>query len=339
MFDILKKITAAHGISGCEGAVADTLRTLISPYIDEVKKDALGNLIALRRGSGDNHKKIMLCAHMDEIGFLVTFIEDKGYIRVAPIGGIDYIASSYSAVVSGRGVPGILVPDNGVKVSELGFDKCYIDIGVKNRREAERRVSIGDFFVVEPNLRRLAGKRIAGRPFDDRIGCAVLIEIARSLDKKEVRDDLYFVFSVQEEVGCRGAKPAAFDIAPDLALVYDVTLTGDTPGAKPMAVSLGGGAAIKIKDASVICHTGTVTRLIETAKEHKIKHQCEILVAGGTDTSSIQLSGIGCRAAAVSIPARYVHSGVEMVDLDDAAAAVELTLAYIKNPVEYIFES
>jgi endoglucanase len=137
------------------------------------------------------------------------------------------------------------------------------------------------------------------------------------------------VFSVQEEVGCRGAKPAAFAIQPDIALVCDVTSTGDTPGAKTMAVKLGGGAAIKIKDSSVICHTGTVDELIKTAKAKKIKYQCEILPAGGTDTSSIQMSGAGCRAAAISVPTRYIHSGVEMADLGDLEAVVELTAAYI----------
>jgi endoglucanase len=230
-------------------------------------------------------------------------------------------------------VPGVLIPENGIKVSEITYDKCYIDIGVSSRKEAEKKVSVGDFFVQEPGIRKLAGKRISGRPLDDRIGCAVLVLIAQKFAGTDVKDDIYYVFSVQEEVGCRGAKPAAFAIQPDLALVYDITMTGDTPGAKPMAVKLGEGAAIKIKDASVICHTGTVEELIKTAKTNNIKYQCEILVAGGTDTSSIQMSGIGCRAAAISIPMRYIHSGVETADLGDIAAAVELTIAYLKGNV------
>lgn len=329
MISLIKKLIAPHGISGSEGNVAELIRGLISPHVDECRLDPLGNLIALKRGAGEHHKRIMLCAHMDEIGFLVTHIDEKGFIRFAPIGGIDYLAASYGAVVSGGGVPGILVPEVGVKATELSFEKCYIDIGVRSRREAERRVSIGDFFVLEPILRRLSGKRIAGRPLDDRVGCAALILLAQRLSATPCRDDVYFVFSVQEEVGCRGSRPAAFDISPDLALVCDVTMTGDTPGSKPMAVALGGGAAIKIKDASVICHTDTVDRLIETAKSKKIKYQCEILAAGGTDTSSIQMSGTGCRAAAVSIPARYLHSGVEMIDLADLSAALELIVAFI----------
>ena len=142
-------------------------------------------------------------------------------------------------------------------------------------------------------------------------------------------DDIYYVFSVQEEVGCRGARPASFAVAPDLALIYDVTRTGDEQGAKPMAVKLGDGVAVKIKDSSVICHAGLVDALLETAKREGIAAQCEILTAGGTDTSSVQMTGFGCRAGALSIPCRYIHSGVEMLDLRDAQAAVALTLSYL----------
>lgn len=330
MFDTLKKLVACHGISGSESAVADKIEGLIAPYVDECRRDALGNLIALKKGNGD-HKKVMLCAHMDEIGFMVTYIEENGNLRVATIGGINFTAYSFSHVVSSKGVAGVLVPESGTKAGEITADKCYIDIGAKNRKEAEKKVSIGDAFVVEPSLKRLMGKRIAGRPLDDRIGCAVLIETAKKLADGNCPHDMYYVFSVQEEVGCRGAKPAAFEIQPDLAIVCDVTGTGDVPGAKPMAVSVGGGAAIKIKDASVICHTETVGQLIEVAKAKKIKHQCEILAYGGTDTSSIQMSGMGCRAAAISIPSRYIHSGVEMADLDDATATVELICEFVKE--------
>ncbi len=331
MLDIIKKIVSCPGISGSESEVSRVIEKLIAPFVDECYNDTLGNLIAYKRGSSEGHKKIMLCAHMDEIGYIVTYIEDKGNIRFAPIGGIDFIASSYAPVVSGRGVPGVMVPERGVKVSEITYDKCYIDIGTSSRRETEKKVRVGDFFVQEPGVRRLAGKRIAGRPLDDRLGCAALVLIAKKLAGAEIKDDIYYVFSVQEEVGCRGAKPAAFALEPDLAIVFDVTSTGDTPGAKPMAVSLGGGAAIKIKDASVICHTETVGELIETAERHKIKHQCEILTAGGTDTSSIQISGAGCRAAAISLPTRYIHSGVEMADLGDLDAAVRLAAAYVSE--------
>ena len=175
------------------------------------------------------------------------------------------------------------------------------------------------------------GSRICGRPLDDRIGCAVMIEIARRMPNPA--DDMYYVFSVQEEVGCRGAKPAAYEIKPDLALIYDVTATGDVPGAKPMAVKLGDGVAVKIKDSSVICDASLVEELMATAKAAKIKAQLEILTFGGTDTSAVQMTGYGCRAGALSIPSRYIHSGEEMMDLADAEAAVALTVAYLGGAV------
>lgn len=331
MTELLKRLTGAQGVPGNEKKISDTIRALIEPLTDECSSDAMGNLIAVKHGTGEHHKKLMLCAHMDEIGFLVTYIEDNGLIRFAPMGGINFTSASYTNVISPKGVKGVLVPESGTKAGEITFDKCYIDIGADSRRQAERKVSIGDSFAVLPSLTRLCGNRLAGRPLDDRAGCAALIMTAEGLAGVDCRDDIYFVFSVQEEVGCRGAKPASFAIAPDIALVFDVTSTGDVPGAKPMAVKLGGGAAIKIKDASVICHTETVERLIALAKENKIKYQCEILTAGGTDTSSIQMNGFGCRAAAISVPTRYVHSNVEMIDTSDLEAAVALALAYINS--------
>lgn len=328
--EMLKKIMMVQGVSGGEGAVAARIADIIAPYVDESYTDNMGNLIAVKKGKAD-HKKVMLCAHMDEIGFIVTAIEDSGLIRFASIGGINYVASGYTVVVSSKGVKGVLVPEAGTKAADLAFDKCYIDIGAKDKKDAERRVSVGDYFAVEPDITRLNSTRLVGRPMDDRVGCAALVMIAEQLANGGCDHDMYYVFSVQEEVGCRGAKPASFAIAPDLALVYDVTSTGDVPGARPMAVKLGGGAAIKIKDASVICHAGTVSELIDTAKANKIKYQCEVLTAGGTDTSSIQMNGVGCRAAAISIPTRYIHSNVEMIDTADLEATVSLSVAYLKG--------
>jgi endoglucanase len=204
-----------------------------------------------------------------------------------------------------------------------------IDIGATSRREAARRVKIGDTCAVLPHVAKLTANRVAGRPLDDRIGCACMIKIAEALTAPA--DDIYYVFSVQEEVGLRGARPASFAIMPDVALIYDVTATGDEQGAKPMAVKLGEGVAVKIKDNSVICHAGLVDELLETAKREGIAAQCEVLTHGGTDTASVQMTGMGCRAGALSIPTRYIHSAVEMIDLRDAVAAVALTVAYLKG--------
>ena len=331
MLDLVKKIVKAPAISGREDAVAAVICAQMTPLCDEVYRDKLGNLIAVKRGSAPNgeRRRVMLAAHMDEIGFFVTFIEENGFIRLTPIGGINFVAAAYTTVVFGNGVKGVLVPEAGTAAGALTFDKFYVDIGAGNKKEAERRVKIGDFFVVAPTVTRLTGKRIAGRPMDDRIGCVTLIEIARRVTAP--RDDLYYVFTVQEEVGCRGAKTVAFAIMPDVAIAYDVTGTGDAQGAKPMAVKLGGGAAIKLKDSSVLCNTELVAALKRTAEAKKIPHQLEILSSGGTDTSSMQMAGSGCVAGALSVPTRYIHSGVEMIDLGDVEACVALTVAYLEG--------
>lgn len=332
MTELIKKLIKAPGLSGREDGIAKTAGELIAPYVDEVRRDSLGNVIAYKKGTGKNKKKIMFAAHMDEIGFLVTFIEEKGFIRFAPIGGISALACAYSNVVFESGIPGVMVPDASVEPSEVKADKLVVDIGAKSRKEAEKKVKIGDYLMVAPSFTRLMGRRIAGRPLDDRIGCAVMIETAKRLGK--IKDDIYFVFTAQEEVGCRGAKTAAFAVAPDYAIAFDVTGTGDALGAKPMAVSLGGGAAIKVKDSSVICDSGVVELLTALAEKNKIKYQKEVLLRGGTDTSSMQLSGAGCRAGAISIPTRYIHSGVETLDLGDVQACIDLAAEFAKADKE-----
>ena len=328
MYQTLKELIKVHGVSGREGAVAQKISSMIKPYADEIYTDALGNLIAVKKGNGENKKKHMLCAHMDEIGFIVTFIEDSGFLRVAPIGGIRFIPSAYMPVVFENGVIGIVMPEEELdKKEDYEATRFYIDIGAKDKKDAEKRVKIGDCAVIEPIVRRLAGARIAGRPLDDRLGCAIMIDIAERLGTP--KDDVYFVFSVQEEVGCRGAKTAAFAIEPDDAIVFDVTGTGDALGAKPMAIRVGGGAAIKIKDHSVICHSEMVQTLMGLADEKKIKYQMEILPYGGTDTSSIQTSGLGVKAGALSIPTRNIHTATELVDMHDAEACRDLALAFL----------
>lgn len=327
MYDILKKLIATPSISGRESKLAQMISEMIAPFVDESRVDAMGNLIACRRGTaGKDAKKLLLCAHMDEIGLVATAIEDNGYIRVANIGGIDWRASAYTVVVFENGTRGVLVPEEEIKAEDYKADKFYVDIGATSRKETEKKVKVGDCAILEPRMTRLVGRKIAGRPLDDKLGCAILVDIARKLGS--IPGDVYFVFSVQEEVGCRGAGPASFGISPDYAIVFDVTGTGDALGAKPMAVKVGGGAAIKIKDRSVICHTDVVEKLGALAKERHIAHQFEILTYGGTDTSSIQVAGSGVRVGALSIPTRYIHTGVEMADLRDAEACRDLSLAF-----------
>ncbi|MBE6535061.1 MAG: M42 family metallopeptidase [Ruminococcaceae bacterium] len=326
LYNTLKELCLCPSVSGREGAIRERLIELIAPLCDEYRVDALGNLIAHKKGSGE---KVMLAAHMDEIGFIVNFIEDNGMIRIAPVGGVSLTAAAYSTVVSEKGVKGTVVPDDKVKPADFKADAFYIDIGATSKKRAEALVEIGDFFVVTPNIQRLSGGRICGRPMDDRVGCAVLVEIARDLADKQVDKDIYYVFSVQEEVGCRGAMTAAYAIAPDVALCFDVTATGDVPGATPMACKLGGGAAVKIKDASVICSEKITSELCRLAEENGVKYQREILTYGGTDTSAMQLAGSGAAVGALSIPTRYIHTPTETFDLSDAEACVKLAELFL----------
>ena len=169
IYSVLQKLCACPSISGREDNIRGLLSELVLPYADEVRVDNLGNLIAKKCGEGQG--SVMLCAHMDEIGFLVTFIEDSGMVRIASIGGIDLTASSYTTVISEKGVRGAIVPEGETKPADYKADKFYIDIGAKNKKDAERRVAIGDFFVCEGEIQRLMGKRVCGRPLDDSIGC------------------------------------------------------------------------------------------------------------------------------------------------------------------------
>ena len=327
LYSILERLCLATSVSGRESKVREEISDIIAPFVDSVSVDALGNLIALKKGKGE--RKIMLCAHMDEIGFIVNFIEDNGMVRVGTLGGIRLAAASFGFVVSEKGALGALCANADAKPEDYKADVMYIDIGASSKEEAEKYVSIGDTFVCAPRLERLLGERVCGRPIDDRVGCLALLALAERLSNVELCDDIYYVFSVQEEVGLRGSRPATFAISPDVAICFDVTSTGDTPSAKPMACSVGKGVAVKIKDNSVICHPRLVSELCELAEENSIPYQREVLTFGGTDTASMQLTGMGCIAGALSIPTRYVHSSVELCDMGDVIACIDLAEKYI----------
>lgn len=322
MVKYIKDLVKIISVSGHEEKIRDYIREKMEPYFDTVSTDALGNLICHKAGAG---KKIMMAAHMDEIGFIVTFIEDDGYIRFAPVGGISFSAAAYSEVVFESGRVGVIVPESEVKPADYKADSFVVDIGAKNKSDASRLVKIGDTFALRPAVTSLAGGKICGRPLDDKIGCAILMAAAEK--SADFKGDVTFVFTVQEEVGIRGARTAAFAIAPDYGIAIDVTATGDAKGAKPMAVKLADGPAIKIKDQSAICDVTLVEKMKNCAKENSIPYQLEILPYGGTDAASMQLAGEGCRAGCISIPTRYIHTAVETVSEKDVKAAIDLTVA------------
>ena len=331
MLDILEKLTNTVSVSGDEDEISKVIRELIKNYADEIKTDALGNLIVLKKSGKINAKKIMIAAHMDEIGFIVTFIEDSGFIRISPVGGIDWPAVAFNHVLFKNGVKGVIIPEEKVKPNDYKKDNFYVDIGAKDKSDAESKVKIGDVCTVAPKIVELLNNRIAASKLDNKIACVVLIQILYELKDYKPENDIYFVFTAQEEVGLRGAKTAAQFIMPDYSIAVDVTDTGDTPECTPMASRLGGGAAIKLMDRSVICHKDMINLFMKTAKELNIKYQSEIMVLGGTDTAVMQSAGAGSIAGAVSIPSRYIHTGVETCDMSDVQACVDLLVGTLKK--------
>ena len=321
MKDLIKRLTEEYGPSGTEDKVAETIRAEITPFVDEVKLDELGSLVAVRKGAG---ARVMLAAHMDEIGLIVTHIDKKGFLRFSAVGGVSASRLSGLRVVFGNGQVGTI----GLEKSGNTMDKMFIDIGATSKEEAEAKVSIGDFAVFKQDYVDL-GDRIIAKAMDDRVGCAVLIEAARRL--KTSPNQVYFVFTSQEEVGCRGAGTAAYAIEPDMGIAVDVTRTGDTPEAATMEVSLGKGAAIKVRDSGIISHQGVRQLLVQTAKESNIPYQLEVLISGGTDAGPMQRSRGGVPSGVISIPSRYVHSPSEMVDINDVEGCVKLLTAVLEK--------
>ena len=324
MFTQLKKIVMPMGVSGDEENISAVLAAEIAPYVDKVYNDALGNLIAFKKGKGKKPKKLMFAAHMDEIGFMASYIDEKGFIRVSRLGGINYQAAAFSEVIFKNGTKGVLVPEARIPSAQRDYrpENYYVDIGAKSKKDAMRRVKIGDTCHVAPSLFKLAGSRVAGRPIDDRIGCMMLVEAAKATSNFE--NDTYFVFTVQEEVGVRGAKTSAFAITPDYAVAVDIGGAGDVPACAPLAVNLGEGIAIKIKDAMVICNPKMIALMKQIATDSKIPYQMEILEGGGTDTCMLQQAAGGCIAGALSVPTRYGHSAVEVIDMNDVAGGIQI---------------
>lgn len=329
MIDLITTLAEAYGPVGSEAGVRHTIEQLIKPYVDEVRTDALGNLIAYKAGSSSDNR-IMLSAHMDEIGLMVTHIDENGFLRFQPLGGVSPFTSLGQRVRFEDGTVGAVAAEKLKDIKELEFDKMYIDIGATSADEAREKVRIGSVACFDRPV-VVQGKRLSGKALDDRVGCAVLVEALRRLEAPV--SDVYAVFSIHEEVGARGAGPAAFSIDPTMGIAIDVTPTGDTPEGEKLPVKLGEGVAIKVKDRSLLTHPKVKQHLSDLAEKAGIKHQYEVLGYGGTDAGTIHTTRAGIPSGAISIPVRYVHTPVEMVDLDDVEAAVELTCALLESPL------
>ena len=325
LLEILETLNRTHGPSGDEGGVRVKIEELARPFADEVTADTLGNLIVHKKGPGP---RVMFAAHMDSIGFIVTHIEKEGFLRVGRLGGIAPKEAAYSAVRFKNGVRGVFVPEEKADFGKLKLDECFIDIGAENEKEAKKLVQVGDTCVYDGPV-RVQGSRVTAPYLDDRIACAVLLCALERIEKPAC--DLYLVFTVQEEVGLRGARTAAWWAEPDVGIAVDVTDVDDTPGSeKSGTAQLGRGAAVKVMDSSVICHPEVVARLEELARREGIPVQRDILRAGGTDAGAIHTTRLGVKAGGISIPCRYIHTPAETADLQDAKACVRLVTAFVQ---------
>jgi endoglucanase len=288
----------------------------------------MGNLIAHKAGDGTG-LKVMVAAHMDEIGVMVTHVTEKGYLRFTNIGGVRPHTLMGARVRFADGTIGVVYSeklDSSKQIHPLS--KHYIDVGANGSDDC--LVEVGTAACFDRSL-VVRGDHYTAKSLDDRIGCAVVIETLRRL--ASTPHEVYFVFSVQEEVGTRGAETAANALAPDVGIAVDITLAGDSPGAPTIAVDLGAGTAIKVKDSGMIAHAGLVRHMRRVAEEKGIDYQLEVLEHGSTDARSMQIAGAGCAAGCVSIPCRYAHSQSETVAADDVEGSIQLLLEVLSNPI------
>lgn len=337
--ELLKELCDASGISGREENIRRIVQRELSGIVDDMTIDNLGNLIAFRKGSSKKPKRVMYSSHMDEIGFIVQHVTEKGFLILDPIGGHDprncivqrvkvLGRKELLGVVSWKCKP-IHVQSDEEKKSSPSIDKLYVDVGLP-AKEVLKLVSVGDPVVIHRDLEQY-GNRVTGKALDNRTAVYTLIQALKR--SKKNKDDVYAVFTVQEEVGLRGAQVAAHRIAPDIGVALDTTLACDTPGVEPenAITRLGEGVGLTVKDGSLITDPDLYREFESLAKKKKIKHQPNLLTRGGTDGGAIQRAHDGARTITLSLPTRYIHSSIETVDLSDLEAKVELVTAYMKG--------
>jgi endoglucanase len=338
---LLKKLSEAFGGSGYEAEVASIVTEELRAMCRAVRTDTLGNVVGYKpgRGSKEGRRRIMLAAHMDEIGFVVSHIDKSGFLRVQPAGGFDprtLIAQRVTVLGRGRKtLPGLLnVSGAAIHVQteedrrrDLKVSQFFVDLGLPAEKVPEL-VEIGDRVIWDRSFITM-GDCVTGKALDDRVGVYAMIEALRKVTRN--RHDIYAVGTVQEEVGLRGATTSAFSVDPDIAIALDVTLAVDTPGteAQDRVTELGRGVAIKIMDSASISDAGLVSEFRSLAEAKKIPYQLEILPRGGTDAGGMQRARGGARAITLSIPLRYVHSVNECAHTVDIRATIDLLAAYL----------
>lgn len=333
MIDIqlLKKISETPGAPGYEQRIRAFVMEQVAPFVDDMFTDAMGNVITVKKGKTD--KKVMIAAHLDEIGFIVKHIDTDGFVRFHTLGGFDpKTLTAQRVIIHGEkdimGVMGckpIHLMSAAERTKGMKIGDYFIDTGM-SVEEVNKYISVGDSITRERELITM-GDCVNGKSLDNRVSVYILLEMLRELKDTEVPYDIYGVFTVQEEVGIRGAEVAAHQINPDFGFGLDVTIAFDIPGAAPheKVTSLGEGTAIKIMDSSTICDYRMVRYLKKTANKHNIKWQPEILTGGGTDTAGVQRKGQhGAIAGALSIPTRHIHQSIEMSNIADIRATIDL---------------
>ncbi len=333
MKQLLKILTETFAPSGYEDSVREIILKEVTPLADEVRVDALGSLIVHKKPTktSKSSKKIMLAAHMDEIGVIVSHIDKNGFARFTNVGGTFGRYTLGARVRFLNGVTGVVGYDRLEQMDTIvPLNKMYIDVGATSKEDC--RVKVGDVAAFDRTFIEM-GDRLVAKSLDDRAGVVVLIETLRAL--KSTPNDLYFVFTTQEEVGTRGAGAATFGIDPDLGIAVDVTSTGDTPASIKMAMELGKGPCIKFRDVGMISDPRVVDWMIKAAEKAKIPYQREVLLMGSTDAREIQISRAGVMTGALSIPCRYVHSASEMVDIVDLKNSVKLLTAMLNQPAAF----
>jgi len=327
-------------VAGREDEVRKIMKDSLKPYVDEISEDKLGNVIGVKKGR-KNAPKVMLAAHMDEIGLFVKTISKEGFLQFAKVGGIDdrILLAQKVIVHTERGpLHGIIgsKPPHIQKEEErkkvLTYDELFIDIGAESQEEAKKMgVKIGDPVSFDIKFDRIGNDVVVGKAFDDRVGCAVMIDVMKMLKQTECA--VYAVGTVQEEVGLRGATTAAFGIYPDVGIALDVTVAGDVPGVKEVEapIKMRKGPAIEIADMGLITHPKVLRMLVEAAEENNIPYQLETGLPGSTDAARIALTREGVPSGVISVPTRYIHSPTSLVSLKDMENAVKLTVAAIQK--------
>ena len=331
----LEDLSKLAGVSGDEKAVRDYIRGRIEGLADEVRTDALGNLIAVK-GEGNEGPRVMLAAHMDEVGLMVVGIGKDGMLRVDTVGGVDErVLVSKHVRVGENGIKGVIgskpihLQEPDERKSPIKLKSLYVDIGANDKADAESVVRLGDSVVFATDPSQFGEGLMKGKAFDDRAGCSVLMELAQG----DYSFPLYLVFTVQEEVGLRGARVAAHQIGPDMCIAVETTSAGDVLGAPDhrKSTEIGKGPALTFMDRSVIVQEALLERLMDSAREEEIPFQLRRVTAGGTDAGAAFISKDGVPSATVSIPCRYIHSPVSVLSLEDYSNTVKLVRAFLHS--------